>query len=583
MSAAGFRPCIIIPVYNHQDTIRATVASLLRHGLPIYLVDDGSDQPTRDELARIRVDFPLVRASRLPRNSGKGAAVVSGMKLALADGMTHALQIDADGQHDTADVPRFVGRAAVRPDAMICGAPVYDGSAPKLRQYGRYISHVWVWVETLSFAIRDSMCGFRLYPLAAACALVEDVSLPVRMDFDTAIAVRLAWRGVPVENLPTRVIYPASGVSHFDMLRDNLRITLTHARLVCGMVLRLPLLLWRKLSPGRAPAATHWARLTERGSVLGLKIVAACYRLLGDRAAKLLLYPVVAYFVLTGGAARRASRDYFTRLRAHAGPGARLPEPGWRTAFRHLYEFAESGLHKFAAWTGQIDPAGVDFPNRAEFEALVGSGTGALLIGAHLGNLEMTRAFAAINRLATVNAVMYSEHAPRFQRILARASGHFDVNLIQVQSLGPDTMIRLKGKVDRGELLVIVGDRTPPAESGRVCMADFLGAPAPFAQGPFILGALLECPVYLFFCLKEGAGYRIHLERFADRVELPRPEREERLKAYVQRYAARLQYYCLRAPYQWFNFYNYWSAGPDAITGAAIRDRPRKATHAQQD
>ena len=583
MIAAGFRPCIVIPVYNHPVAIRGTVANLLPHGLPVYLVDDGSDQATQDALSRIRAEFPLVRASRLPRNRGKGAAVMSGMKLAFGDGMTHALQIDADGQHDAADVPRFVARAAARPDALICGAPVYDGSAPRLRQYGRYVNHAWVWVETLSFAIRDSMCGFRLYPLAAACALIADETVPEHMDFDTAMAVRLAWRGVPVENLRTRVIYPTGGVSHFDMVRDNLRITRTHARLVCGMLARLPLLLWRKVAPRPAPGEMHWARMTERGSSLGLRFTAACYRRFGERAARLVLYPVVAYFMLTGGAARRASRDYFARLRAHAGPGARLPGPGWRTTFRHLFNFAESGLHKLSAWTGELDTAGVDFPNRAEFEALVASGTGALLIGAHLGNLEMARALAFNNHLATVNAVVYSEHAQRFRTLLAGASGKFDVNLIHVPSLGPDTMIGLKGKVDRGELLVIVGDRTPPAEGGRVCMAEFLGSPAPFAQGPFILGALLECPVYLFFCLKEGAVYRIHLERFADRIELPRPERDARLEAYVQRYAARLQYYCLRAPYQWFNFYNYWSAGAPAIAGAANRDRPRKTTHAQQD
>ena len=131
-------------------------------------------------------------------------------------------------------------------------------------------------------------------------------------------------------------------------------------------------------------------------------------------------------------------------------------------------------------------------------------------------------------RLATVNAVVYSQHGPGFFGALARANPDFGVNLIHVADVGPDTCIRLKEKVDRGELLVIVGDRTPPADNGRVCRVEFLGAPAAFAQGPFILAALLECPVYLFFCLREPDGYRIHLEPFAERIVLPRAERARR-------------------------------------------------------
>ena len=246
-AALGFRPCCVIPIYDHGATIRALVAALAAHALPIYIVDDGSGEATQAELARVRDAFAQVRLARLPQNRGKGAAVMHGLRQARADGMTHALQIDADGQHDPGDVPRFLARAAERPDAVICGQPRFDHSIPKVRFYGRYLTHFLVWLETLSFAIRDSMCGFRVYPLAAAGELIDRVAIPQRMDFDTAVLVRLAWRGVPIENLPTRVVYPAGGVSHFRMLRDNLRLTLMHTLLVCGMLGRLPLLLRRKL------------------------------------------------------------------------------------------------------------------------------------------------------------------------------------------------------------------------------------------------------------------------------------------------------------------------------------------------
>jgi predicted LPLAT superfamily acyltransferase len=303
---------------------------------------------------------------------------------------------------------------------------------------------------------------------------------------------------------------------------------------------------------------SHWSRLAERGSALGVRIVVGCLRLFGERAVRLMLYPVVAYFLVTGAAARRASNEYFARLGRFAGASAALPRPGWGTAYRHMMAFAESALHKLAAWLGKIDDAKVAFPNQAEFQALLASGRGALFIGAHLGNLELTRALAAGGRKAPVNAVVYVEHGRGFFDTLARCNPDFSVNLIHVADVGPATSIELKDKIDRGELLVVVGDRTPPAERGRTCTVDFLGAPAPFAKGPFILAAILECPVYLFFCLKEADGYRIHFERFAERVALPRAEREARLRELVQRYAQRLEAYCLRAPYQWFNFYYYW-------------------------
>jgi glycosyltransferase involved in cell wall biosynthesis len=253
MSAGALRPCIVIPNYDHGSSIRRLVSALSEHGLPIYIVDDGSHEPTRVELERVAADFARVRLHRFAVNAGKGTAMKHALLWARADGMTHALQIDADGQHDARDVPRFLARAAARPQALIVGDPQFDASAPKARLYGRKLTNFWVCIETLSMAVKDSQCGFRLYPLAAACALIEEIELPRRMSFDIAIVVRLAWRGTPVENLPTRVVYPAGGLSHFNMLADNARITLLHTMLVLGMLVRLPVLLGRRF--GSRPAA----------------------------------------------------------------------------------------------------------------------------------------------------------------------------------------------------------------------------------------------------------------------------------------------------------------------------------------
>jgi glycosyltransferase involved in cell wall biosynthesis len=247
MSGAAFRACFVIPIFDHGESVRGVVEALAPHGLPVFIVDDGSGEATQTELARLAVDFPQVRVHRLARNSGKGAAVMCGLQLARATGMSHALQIDADGQHDARDIPRFLERGVTRPDALILGAPLFDASAPRGRVYGRKLTNFWVCVETLSFSIRDTQCGFRLYPLAAVCSLLKRSSLPRRMAFDIAVVVRLAWQGVPVENLPTRVAYPRGGLSHFDMLRDNVRISLVHTGLVLGMLARLPRLVARRL------------------------------------------------------------------------------------------------------------------------------------------------------------------------------------------------------------------------------------------------------------------------------------------------------------------------------------------------
>lgn len=236
----------VIPVYNHGGPVVGVVAALRAHGLPVLLVDDASEPGCAAVLDAL-AQQPGVTLERLPVNQGKGGAVMAGLRRAAQLGWTHALQIDADGQHDTRDVPAFVAAAVAAPDHFICGCPIYDASVPKARLYGRYATHIWVWINTLSLTVRDSMCGFRIYPLAAVLRCLDGTSIGRRMDFDIEIAVRLVWAGVKVSNLPTRVRYPEDGVSHFRALRDNVLISAMHARLFFGMLWRAPLLLWRKL------------------------------------------------------------------------------------------------------------------------------------------------------------------------------------------------------------------------------------------------------------------------------------------------------------------------------------------------
>ena len=236
----------VIPVYNHPKTVGAMVEGVRSHGLRTLLVDDGSEPQCAavlDQLAQAG-DVTLVR---LAQNQGKGGAMMAGLREAHRQGFTHALQIDADGQHDARDIARFLALARQHPGAVICGQPIYDASVPRGRLVARYATHVWVWINTLSLAIRDSMCGFRVYPLAAVTELMDRARLGTRMDFDCEVLVRLHWRGIGIVNVPTRVTYPQDGVSHFRAWLDNVLISRMHAQLFFGMLWRAPGLLLRRV------------------------------------------------------------------------------------------------------------------------------------------------------------------------------------------------------------------------------------------------------------------------------------------------------------------------------------------------
>ncbi|WP_231613870.1 glycosyltransferase family 2 protein [Halomonas sp. BC04] len=219
------------------------------------LVDDGSSAACAAELDRLAT-HPGHHLLRLPTNRGKGAAVRAGLAEAQQLGYTHALQVDADGQHASEDLPAFLAYLDSAPDTLVVGYPHYDASVPRARLYGRYATHIWVWINTLSGEIRDSMCGVRLYPIAALNSLLARHACGDRMTFDTELLVRWHWAGGALRNLPVRVHYPRDGVSHFALWRDNRQISAMHARLFVGMLLRLPRLLarrWRRTPVKASP------------------------------------------------------------------------------------------------------------------------------------------------------------------------------------------------------------------------------------------------------------------------------------------------------------------------------------------
>ncbi|MBX3602855.1 MAG: glycosyltransferase family 2 protein [Rubrivivax sp.] len=239
---------VLIPSYDTGTKVYETVAAARAAWTPVWVVVDGSRDGTAEGLQAMAAQDPGLRVFVLPVNRGKGAAVLHGLEQAAA-GFTHALTMDADGQHPAALIPAFMQASAARPEAMVLGRPVFDASAPLLRVRGRRVSNWWTNLETLGAGVADSLYGFRVYPVAPLVQVMRGQRWMRRFDFDTEAVVRLAWRGVKPLNLDAPVKYLSAaegGVSHFRYGRDNALLSWMHTRLMIGFVLRLPMLLWRK-------------------------------------------------------------------------------------------------------------------------------------------------------------------------------------------------------------------------------------------------------------------------------------------------------------------------------------------------
>ncbi|HET9472013.1 MAG TPA: glycosyltransferase family 2 protein [Usitatibacter sp.] len=242
---------VLIPSYNPGPMVFETVREARRHWAPVWVVVDGSTDATPDRLLAMAREDPELRVIVLPRNVGKGAAVLHGIELAAAEGYTHVLTMDSDGQHPAARIPEFMARSRAEPGALVLGDPVFDASAPAIRVRGRRISNAFANLETLWAGIGDSLFGFRVYPIAQLASVMRPRRWMRRFDFDPEAAVRLVWRGLPPVNLPAPVRYlkpEDGGVSHFNYLRDNVLLTWMHTRLALETVVRMPWLLWKKIT-----------------------------------------------------------------------------------------------------------------------------------------------------------------------------------------------------------------------------------------------------------------------------------------------------------------------------------------------
>ncbi len=320
-------------------------------------------------------------------------------------------------------------------------------------------------------------------------------------------------------------------------------------------------------APARAADHNHWAQINEASFVVGMRVLFWICRVFGRWPFRFTLYPVLAWYVLTQPKARAASSGYLRRIRDFGGvTDIRV---GLAGVMRHFAAFAECILDKMLLWGGLMNLDNTVFVGEAQLDDDIAHGRGGLMICSHFGNLELCRVLARRRAGMKLTVLVHTKHAQKFNRMLAQLDPESQLNLFQVTEMTPATAMMLNERVSRGEFVVIAGDRVPVTPGSRTCRALFMGEQASFPIGPYVLASLLQCPVTMLFSMRVGGRSEIHFERLRDVIQLPRKRREEVFSALTQEYAARLEQHCLRAPFQWFNFYDFWHSPDMDMTDAS--------------
>ena len=313
-----------------------------------------------------------------------------------------------------------------------------------------------------------------------------------------------------------------------------------------------------------SPDKQHWASLQEAGTYTGLRFLFFLHRYLGRGFFSLLMYPVACYFVLCKPFARRASQRFLRYHWQHC-PDYWARQPNWLHCILHFKHFAEAILDKALAWSADINHDDFIIERPELIESLMADHRGQLIIGTHFGNLEYCRGFMQRYRNKVINILVYDKHSANFVKIMQTLNADSRMNIFQVDEFDVPTILRLKQKIAQGEWVFIAGDRIPLEGLQHTVQANFLGHSAPLPMGPYLLAKTLECPVKLMFGYRHPryGAEKIYFEvvPFAEQISFGRRDRAEKMQGYAQAFADHLQRHCEQAPYQWFNFYDFWGCG----------------------
>lgn len=536
--------CFLIPYYNHPQKIAQLIAILNAYNYPILIIDDGSDEDSKKALRKL--DTSLVSIYTREQNGGKGTAIKTGFEIAKQKGFSHCFQIDADMQHDLSKIPDFLAAFEANPHALICANPQYGSDAPKARLYGRKITDFWVYVNTLGGNLKDVMCGMRIYPIECMQRAIQNTTSN-RMDFDIEILLYAYRENLAFVWIDVKVFYDSKGISHFDALRDNLKISRIHAK----HFFAIP---WSYMRRREMQNSKAWWEKQEKASMLWLKITLLCVIYLPSFLLKLLTYCVSSVYFVFSHTERKSLAKFHKNLQAY------YPQNDFShlRTYQHFYAFSECICDKFAIWSKKFDLKNIVFVNEEQKDAWYSGNYGQIILVSHFGNIEIARALEReASRQSKMNVLVHSQNTKKFSEIINQISG-VDSGVFEVGHLGIEEMLTLKQCIDRGESIGIMGDRISlnPNQSKNI-KVKFLGQECLLPSGAFLLAGLLKCPISMLWCEKRGKKYHITYEPLAQEIVLGQ-DKEASIRPYLERYVRSLEEKILHNPTQWFNFFDIW-------------------------
>lgn len=553
---SAFRPCIVIPCFNDAKHLPGLLAGLEELHLRALIVDDGSYEQESQAIASLREQYLWVDVLRLHKNSGKGAAVLAGMLHAAETGFSHVLLLDADARHDPRDAQVLLTAAKKSPRALICAVRSRAG-LPWLDKTASFLTQTLCFLETRNVHLADCNCGYRVYPIAAVLALVHEHPLSSRTDFNIEVLVRLYWRGIDIVEIPAA--FTCKPMRSKTPLEDGLRLSAAHARLMLES-------LWHWKCRSAQPDSPHWSAQKNNLEIWGVRLLSISCRILGLHWTIKALWPLSFLWGILQPQQKEFSRGYLMRVEdfsSHKG----IVYPQRLSIHRHFYIYGCAIVDRLVSWT-DADRKNLRVEVDKDSQSVLTNapdGSGKLILGSHLGVLE---ACCAMNRgdSDTVLHVIVDEDLTESIFASVAKDSFAKLHLIRSEELTAETISFLQTRIAAGDWVAIAADRTSE-QSARQQESDpagapFLGDAALFPIAPYELAAQLQCPVVALFALiDEHNTIHLHAENFAQRITLPAAIREQSLQGYVKRYAALLERYVLAAPYNWFNFYDFWARG----------------------
>ena len=558
----------LVPFYNHPQNIKALIAALKAYELPVIVVDDGSDEASKQILAELERMEGILLLTR-EQNGGKGIAMKDGFKFASERGFSHVLQIDADFQHDAALIGEFLRESEAHPQSIVCANPIYGVDAPKSRVHGRKITNFWVAINTLSLGIKDAMCGFRVYPLEQLKKAAAK-SKTSRMEFDIEILVNAARQGIDVRWIDTCVRYEKGGVSHFKMVRDNALISLMHAKCFFSLPKFMLSKIWRacgvnsseknvattqiSIEPQKNAEQNLWWKRQERGGAFFLRLSLFLAQILPEFALKLIVKIVVWFYYIFS----KNERENIAAFRQNLSEFAGAQTLNGTSVFSHFEAFGGAICDKFRVWKGKIKDDELEIIDLERIKSeLIGAQKGQILLTAHLGNVEICKALGARVDGFRMVILAYDKNSREFNEVLKQISQNDgSVRMMLVNELDVAAMLELKNIIESGEHIGIMGDRTPLG-GDKAARVKFLGKEAGFNYGPYLIAGILGVKISSLWCQKVGGKFRIELVPLASAVKLGR-DRAAAAREYLQIYVRELENRCKQTPTQWFNFFDFW-------------------------